>query len=289
VYLCVVKETTHNIYAIRIIKVLNYIQNNLDKQIELEYLAGIAHFSTYHFHRIFKAFTGENIAKYIRRLKLERAAGSLKYTDKLIAIISLEAGYENTESFSRVFKSQFNKSPLEYRKDSKKELENFLNSNIDTDSYNSFSVKIIENILDKNLVCMRHTGAYNDVGDTWNKLIKWINNKNYKILSTLGISYDNPKITEEEKIRYDACVETDKKINPEAGMHIRKIKGGRYAVATVKGPYDNLNTAYDYVYVKWLGNNNIELRNENSFEIYKKMSPQYSSDQYVTEIYFPIK
>jgi len=287
-YLCTVKETTHNIYAIRILRVLNYIQNNLDRQFDFNSLARIAHFSPFHFHRIFTAFTGESIAKHIRRLKLERAAGSLKYSDKLISIISLEAGYENTESFSRAFKNRFKKTPLEYRKESKIDLEKSFNSHINTDCYDSINVEIIENVTDKYLVCLRHTGSYNEVGDTWNKLIELMHKNNYKIISTLGISYDNPMITEEENIRYDACVELEKQIDPEPGMHVQKIKGGRYTVATIKGSYDNLNIAYDFIYVKWLGDNNIELRNENCFEVYKKMSPQFNPEEYLTEIYFPI-
>ncbi len=283
------KDNTHNEYAKRIIKVLNFIQKHLDERFELEQLAGIAHFSPFHFHRIFRAFTGESIAKYIRRLKLERAAGSLKYSDKLISLISLEAGYENTESFSRVFKSQFNKTPQEFRKMSKNELEKSLNPSLNMEKNNIFDVKIIENVPKKTLICMRHTGRYFDVGSTWNKLIEWVNNNNFNIKSTLGISYDNPKITEEEKIRYDACVELDKSIIPGEGMHKIQIKGGRYAVATIRGSYDNLNAAYDYFYVKLLSENSLKLRNQNCFEVYKRMSPDYSPDDYITEIFFPIK
>lgn len=68
--------------------VLNHIQGNLDKKPNLNELARIAYFSPFHFHRIFKAFTGENVVKYIRRLKLERAASDLKYSNKLVRVSS---------------------------------------------------------------------------------------------------------------------------------------------------------------------------------------------------------
>jgi AraC family transcriptional regulator len=283
-----VKNTTHSDYTKRILRVLNYIQANLDEKHNLEKLAGIAYFSPFHFHRIFSAFTGESIAKYIRRLKLERAANSLKYTDKSISIISLEAGYENTESFSRVFKNQFNVTPMEFRIKSKKALKESFTDRLKQVTFQDIEITIVDIIAPKSLICLRHTGKYTDVGPTWNKLMKWVYKNNYQYKSTLGISYDNPQITEEEKIRYDACVETIGEVIPEDDMHRRRIKGGKYAVATIKGAYESLNMAYDYFYVKWLDENNFELKDEPSFEIYKNMTPYISPENYITEIYFPI-
>lgn len=269
-------------------KVLLHIQSNLDKKPNLEELAQIAFFSPFHFHRIFKAFTGESIFKYIRRLKLERAASELKYSDKLINLIAIKAGYENTESFSRVFKTQFKKSPMEFRKHSKKELENSIGHLSKPRKPKELNIELIDITNTKHLICLRHIGNYNDVGQTWDSLKKWVYKNQYKIKSTLGISYDNPKITEEDKIRYDACVELEKNVDLGSKMHRKKIRNGKYAVVTIKGEYESLNTAYEYFYVKWLEKNRFELRNEPSFEVYKNMTPDISPENYITEIYFPI-
>ena len=48
-------------YIVRINKVIDYIQNNLNSQLDLETLARIAYFSKFHFHRIFTAMIGETL------------------------------------------------------------------------------------------------------------------------------------------------------------------------------------------------------------------------------------
>jgi len=282
------KKATDNEYAKRIIKVLNYIQTNLDEKHDLVLLSSIAFFSPFHFHRIFKAFTGESIKKYIRRLKIERAANSLKYSDRLISIISLKAGYENTESFSRVFKKHFNKSPMEYRKESQKDLKESINNLSKSKVITDISIKTIYDIPDRNLICMRHTGDYNEAGKVWNKLIGWVYKNNYKIKTNIGISYDNPQITEGDKIRYDACVELTVDAEPGDKMFKRTLIGGRFVVATINGPYESLNDAYNFVYAQWLSKNRFELRNEPGYEVYINMTPDDLPKNYITEIYFPV-
>jgi AraC family transcriptional regulator len=44
----------------RINRIINYIQQNPEKDLSLQSLSKIASFSPYHFHRIFTAIVGEN-------------------------------------------------------------------------------------------------------------------------------------------------------------------------------------------------------------------------------------
>ena len=63
-------ETTWNDYQQRILRVLTHIQAHLDEPLDLEELARVACFSSFHFHRVFAAMTGETIADHVRRLRL---------------------------------------------------------------------------------------------------------------------------------------------------------------------------------------------------------------------------
>jgi len=69
--------TTKRDYAKRMLDIVSYIQRHLGDEITLDELADIACFSKYHFHRIFTGMMGETLKKYIRRLRLERAAMNL--------------------------------------------------------------------------------------------------------------------------------------------------------------------------------------------------------------------
>jgi len=68
-------SNTHAIeYAQRMNKVLDYIDQHLDTPLDLLTLAEVAHFSTFHFHRVFLAWVGETLGDYMWRRRLEIAA-----------------------------------------------------------------------------------------------------------------------------------------------------------------------------------------------------------------------
>ena len=62
---------TEQTYRQRIQAVQRFIQEHLDEELPLERLARVAHFSPFHFHRIFRSLVGESLHAYIRRLRLE--------------------------------------------------------------------------------------------------------------------------------------------------------------------------------------------------------------------------
>ena len=64
-------------YERRINRVIDHVQAHLDGDLTLERLAEVAAFSPFHFHRVFAAITGETLSDFIRRVRLERAAGAL--------------------------------------------------------------------------------------------------------------------------------------------------------------------------------------------------------------------
>jgi AraC family transcriptional regulator len=78
-------------------------------------LAEIAGFSVPHFHRIFTAHVGENIASYVRRVRMERAGRKLRMGAVDITEVALAAGYDSHAAFSRAFKQHFGLSPSEFR------------------------------------------------------------------------------------------------------------------------------------------------------------------------------
>ena len=110
------KQTTFDIYRQRMAEVLQIIQRNLDEDLALEELARVAHFSPYHFHRIFRGMVGESVKEHIRRLRLERAALGLKHSKRPVTDIAFEAGFETLESFSRAFKAMGGLNPSAFRR-----------------------------------------------------------------------------------------------------------------------------------------------------------------------------
>src|SRR6056300_1229732 len=105
----------HSDYRERINRVLLYIDDHLSEKMDLQMLASLSCFSPYHFHRIMRAHLNESLGSYIIRQRLQAAAALLEFTDRPVAEIAYDVGYETPSSLSRTFKSQFGISPSEFR------------------------------------------------------------------------------------------------------------------------------------------------------------------------------
>ena len=82
---------------------IDYIERNLDGEIEYARIAQIAFCSQYHFQRMFGFLTGVPLSEYIRRRRLTLAAFDLQNGAEKIIDIALKYGYNSPDSFSRAF------------------------------------------------------------------------------------------------------------------------------------------------------------------------------------------
>ena len=96
-------------------KIIDYIENNLDSQLNLDEIAKEAAYSKFHLNRIFLECVGCTIYKYIQLRRLTVAAEKLVYTKKPIIEIAYEANYSSQESFTFAFRQLYGHPPQEYR------------------------------------------------------------------------------------------------------------------------------------------------------------------------------
>src|ERR1700682_5272134 len=91
-------------YVARMHRVLEHIDRQLDQQLELDTLARVANFSSFHFHRLFTAWMGETLGDYIRRRRLETSALRLVAQPRLtVTQVALSVGFCSSEAFARAF------------------------------------------------------------------------------------------------------------------------------------------------------------------------------------------
>lgn len=99
---------------------IKYINNLGSNATTLDDVAKKAGFSTDHFNRIFRNYTGFNVMEYVKFRKLNRAARMLRASpDRDILSIALDSGYESHEGFTRAFKEQYGQTPSKYRENMK--------------------------------------------------------------------------------------------------------------------------------------------------------------------------
>lgn len=96
-------------------KVIDYIEQNIEKEINLDHISKSIGYSKFHLNRIFAEQTGITIHKYLQNRRLTIAAEKLVRTDKPIIQIAHEAGYDTQQSFSFAFKQVYLHSPKAYR------------------------------------------------------------------------------------------------------------------------------------------------------------------------------
>lgn len=97
-------------------KVIDFIENNLEKEISLDNISKNIGYSKFHLNRIFTEYTGVTIYKYLQNRRLTLAAEKLVKTDMPIMQIAYEAGYDTQQSFSFAFKQVYLYPPKVYRR-----------------------------------------------------------------------------------------------------------------------------------------------------------------------------
>lgn len=101
----------------RLKRVLDYIANSLDKNISLSQLAAIAGMSPHYFAELFKQSTGRSPHNYILLQRIECAKRSLRNPARSILDAALDAGFQNSSHFSRMFRKAEGASPTRFRAD----------------------------------------------------------------------------------------------------------------------------------------------------------------------------
>ena len=95
---------------------LQYLHTSFDGKITLKGVAEKFHFTPSYLSRRFHDVVGVTFVKYVKRLRLEYAAGLLLSTDAEITVISYEAGFSSPSSFANDFRAVYGVSPTKYRK-----------------------------------------------------------------------------------------------------------------------------------------------------------------------------
>ncbi|MBS0650353.1 MAG: AraC family transcriptional regulator [Verrucomicrobia bacterium] len=236
----------------RTIKVLIFIEENIDEELSLEHLAKLANYSSSHFHRIFQGIVGETVHSYIKRLRLEKAAGKLKNTEQPVTHIALDASYETPSSFTKAFKQTTGMTPQKYRSaysaikrlaDKIKEMPMIRPECIE------------KKFKDLELLFVRRQGNYAlSAAKAWVAMIHFIedNKIDPSQLRYFGISHDDPQVTNEEKLRYDAAITVPHGIKEKGEVGKQRIKAGNYAVFIHHGSYNGLESTFEQIFLKWL-------------------------------------
>ncbi|WP_162364444.1 helix-turn-helix domain-containing protein [Acerihabitans arboris] len=98
-----------------IYELIDWIERNIHQPLSIDDVSEKSGYTKWHLQRLFKQYSGYNLAEYIRARRLSTAAIELRFCRKRVFDIALEYGFDSMQSFSRAFKQRFGISPGQYR------------------------------------------------------------------------------------------------------------------------------------------------------------------------------
>jgi AraC family transcriptional regulator len=256
----------------RINKVIRYIQQNLDKELLLEQLASEAHFSPFHFQRIFKNIVGESPKQLIKRIRLERAAHSIILNPELsILEVAFQVGFSSLEAFSRAFKNYYQISPDHFRKstDSEKieiiqkviqngfvlpEPEVFLPSVSNDLLLNDLNVEIVKKSHRKLIYFITNLASSAEISENFQKIKQWgyIRDIILPDASPFGLIMDYPLITALHQCNYQTCLEVTKQPELSGLVGYRELPASTYASFQTTGDIAEMIKKITFWFKHWL-------------------------------------
>ncbi len=280
-------KTSRSRYAAKIQRVIDHIHGHSAERIDSAAVAEIAQLSPYHWHRIYRAVTGESAVATLRRVKLERSAAALLRDNRSVAEVAADCGFDNLQAFTRLFRSRYGVPPGQFRTRSTKSpdsaaADNGVNvaernhghrSDNDAGTHAADSPPAPVDIVERSALSLAglwHQGDYMDIGRAFEKVMAVAEIESWPRAEpfTVGVYFDDPDVVSLENCRAFAGIPVPREFAPPAGFDVHDIAGGTYATCLHVGPYARLSESYRGLFRGWLQESERDTRDEPCHEIY---------------------
>jgi AraC family transcriptional regulator len=321
-------QTRRSEYVARINRVVDYIESHLACELSLEVLAKIACFSSFHFHRIFAAMTGETLNHFVRRLRIEKAASQLLANPgKSVTEVALDCGFSGSSVFARVFKEFFGRSALEWQRASPEEraqanrkigqtfrnpwqAEDFSIRHVGPVTTESPTWRIemkknpdrkleanvtVTELPPRNVIYARHVGPYAGLAQVFQGLFGRL----YAYAGPRGllgpgaeslcVYHDDPSVCDEEKLRVDACLTVPPGTPVEGEIGTMVVPGGKFAVGHFELGMDEYSLAWESMAGGWLPESGYQFDDRLAFELYRNNPEEHPQKKCVVDICIPVR
>ena len=319
-------NVTRREYLSRINRVLDYIELHLQEALTLERLADVAHFSPWHFHRVFCAMVGETLNRFIARVRIERAMQRLAANpDRSITEIALDCGFSASQTFARAFREHVGMTATEWRNACHAAERNPGNTNskignaigkigeaaVDDNGYlapvlqsirrtsmstiSAASVSV-RSLPETHVAYVRHIGPY--AGDEnlfkglFGRLCQWAGPRGLireGESEFITIYHDDPNITAPEKLRTSVCLTVPVGTKVDGDIGTLSIPAGSYAFARFELHPSQYGEAWDSLCGSWLPDSGFEPADGPSFEIYRNDPASHPEHKHIVDICIPVK
>jgi AraC family transcriptional regulator len=292
-------------YGLRMNAVCDYIDAHLAQPLDLHMLAKVAHFSPWHFHRLFRAMMGETVAERVRRRRLETAARALLASPPVpVQAIALACGFGSAEVFTRSFKARFDVTPSAWRQGAHQRWTDARRAQLhalgnhptglaagSTDAGLRVDIKTLPTM---HVAYRRQVGPYGDpsIGRLWQRFARWAQHQQLVDgrRRFLGVSRDSADLAMPDTCRYDACIEVDQHFKAHREVGTQDVAGGVFACTRFVGSGAEIYDAWLALYAKWLAGSGWQPDDRPCVELYgAQVDIDHASGVFACDLCLPVR
>lgn len=278
-------------------KAIDYIEENLNRDLNYEEVASHCAISPYHFMRIFKGVTGLTLTEYIRKRQLYQSILLLSNNSKLKVIdVAYMFHYSSPESYTKAFKKFCGATPSKARKDHHL-IKSFLPLLIGEIIKGGNNMDyVIEEKKEFSIIGFsrrfKFDEGYKKIPEFWEECTKKVCNDKYPFndlikkthIGEFGICINDNK----SDFEYLIAGEYQGEVVPD-GFVVKKIPASLWARFKAIGPLPgSLQSVNTKIWKEWLPSHaEYELSINIDVEYYP--SEKTSDENYISEIWLPIK
>lgn len=292
-------KTSLRNYHVRMQRALDYIDQHLDGNLDLETISRIAASSKFHFHRQFAAIFELSVNHYVQLARMKHAAHRLASPGHSVTDIAMDAGYNAPDAFARAFRRRLGQSPSSFRKSP--DWEPWLMALGPLDNARNKLMQIIftnedvtiHDVPPTPVAIMEHRGDRAMLGDTIQRFRAWGKAAGLRpeASSTFMVFHSERCPANPADYSMDLCVATDRPIDEnDKPMKAGVIPGGRCAVLRYPGNTNNLEPAALFLYRDWFPASGEEARD---FPVYCQrrlaLIPEVSAHEVIVELFLPLR
>jgi len=235
----------HGHHVRRLEAVVDFVDAHLDAELSLERMAAVAAISPFHFHRLFHLWSGETLNEFVRRRRLDVAAGRLRHCpDEKITALSLNCGFASPEGFARAFRERFGMTPSAWR------------GRVPDDERRGCGMPPVAVMREPEMdvLFMRGRGDFGQVAPAlWDRFMNTVRVLGLAGQPLLFMGLDDPGIAGPERCRMDVCVQLPAGFGPVPPPLLRKrIPARGMATLRYEGPAADIADGWHALLGQWL-------------------------------------
>jgi AraC family transcriptional regulator len=150
----------------------------------------------------------------------------------------------------------------------------------------------VQDLPELHVAYVRHIGPYHQIGQAFGRLMRWAGPRGllkFPETRSLAVYRDSPDVTDERKLRSDACITVPEGTKVDGEVGLMTIPGGTFVVGRYEIGADQFGQAWDALMGGWLPDSGYQPDDRMCYEVYLNDPDQHPQKKFIIDICEPIK